>query len=517
MMNKTHKTAEDSLKKRYLYKLSTNLIGVGIYMITQIIVPRALGPKAYGDFNFLSNFFSQVINFLDMGTSTCFYTKLSQRQKESELVFFYMYFTIVVSLAVMAFVALSHLTTSYGKFWPEQQMLFVYYGAFFGILMWIVQTLNRVTDAYGITVISEKARIIQRLAGLIIILILFSTNRLNLGNFFYYNYLVSIILGIAFVRIIHKRGYLDMEKLSISITAIRRYLVEFYHYSHPLFMYSLISLIIGIFDRWLLQVYGGSVQQGFFGLSFQIGAFCFLFTSAMTPLLMREFSIHFLENNIEKMSMLFQRYVPLLCGIATYFSCFVAIEADKIIYIFGGEKYRDALYAVAIMSFFPIHQTYEHISSSILYATGQTALYRNIGVTVMLIGLPVTYYFIAPKERFGINAGATGLAVKMVLLQSVGANIGLYFNTKFLKLNYWKYFTIQFVVIACFFILAFFSRTLGNHLFVTKEYIIRSLIANGFIYSFFVTILVWYIPEIIGLKRSDISDMVSSIMRKIRN
>ena len=195
---------EDSLKKRYLYKLSTNIISAGIYMITQIVVPRALGPRSYGDFNFLSNFFSQIINFLDMGTSTCFYTKLSQRQKESELVLFYMFFVGVVSLAVFVFVVVSQLTGVYSRFWPAQHMLFVYYGALFGILMWVVQILNRVTDAYGITVSSEKARIAQRLAGLIIILTLFGMNRLNLNSFFFYNYFVLIALGIAFVWIIHK-------------------------------------------------------------------------------------------------------------------------------------------------------------------------------------------------------------------------------------------------------------------------------------------------------------------------
>ena len=70
--------------------------------------------------------------------------------------------------------------------------------------MWVVQILNRVTDAYGITVSSEKARIAQRLAGLIIILTLFGMNRLNLNSFFFYNYFVLIALGIAFVWIIHK-------------------------------------------------------------------------------------------------------------------------------------------------------------------------------------------------------------------------------------------------------------------------------------------------------------------------
>jgi len=80
---------EASLKKRYFAKLSTNLIGLGIGLITQAVIPRGLGPKAYGDFSFLSSFFIRVVGFLDMGTSIGFYTKLSQRQQDFGLVSFY--------------------------------------------------------------------------------------------------------------------------------------------------------------------------------------------------------------------------------------------------------------------------------------------------------------------------------------------------------------------------------------------------------------------------------------------
>src|SRR3990172_9100363 len=73
---------EDSLKKRYLFKLGTNLIGMVIGIITQAIIPRGLGPKAFGDFSFLRDFFTQFVGFFDMGTSIGFYTKLSQRQKD---------------------------------------------------------------------------------------------------------------------------------------------------------------------------------------------------------------------------------------------------------------------------------------------------------------------------------------------------------------------------------------------------------------------------------------------------
>ena len=143
----------------------------------------------------------------------------------------------------------------------------------------------------------------------------------------------------------------------------------------------------------------------------------------MTPLITREFAISFGEKDLREMARLFRRYIPMLYAIAAYFACFIAVEASKVTFIMGGEKFQHAALAVMIMAFYPIHQTYGQLSGSVFYATGQTALYRNIGVAFMLIGLPVTYFLIAPPEKFGLNAGATGLAIKMVAIAFFSVNV----------------------------------------------------------------------------------------------
>lgn len=157
MYSQSSSKNEDPLKKRYFYKLSTNLIGLIISMFTQAIIPRGLGPKAYGDFNFLSNFFNQIVSFLDMGTSTAFYTKLSQRQKEAGIVQFYFCFVLLVSILVM-FVVLIANTSSFLNvlLWPGQENRFIYMAAVLGILTWIVQILNKMVDGRDIKRVANE-------------------------------------------------------------------------------------------------------------------------------------------------------------------------------------------------------------------------------------------------------------------------------------------------------------------------------------------------------------------------
>lgn len=504
----------DSLKKRYLAKLFVNLIGLIISVVTQAIIPRGLGPTAYGDFSFLSNFFTRIVGFLDMGTSIGFYTKLSQRQQDFGLVSFYLVFTGIVSFLLVVFVGCIHVTGAYITLLPDQTPFYIYLAAVCGILGWIVQVLNKIADAYGVTVSIEIARIVQKVFGLILILTLFFLNQLNLTHFFFYHYFILIFLALAFIWVMERSGHSLRRSWRLTLDQIRAYAKEFYKYSHPLFVYALVGLIVGILDRWMLQKFSGSVEQGFYGLSYQIGAVCFLFTSAMTPLITREFAIAFGEKDLREMARLFRRYIPMLYAIAAYFACFIAVQADKVTFIMGGGKFQHAALAVMIMAFYPIHQTYGQLSGSVFYATGQTALYRNIGVASMLIGLLVTYFLIAPDHMLGLNAGATGLAIKMVALQLIGVNVQLWFNARLLKLRFWRYIGHQIVSVAYLLAVAAISMFVIDKGLGLHDKVILSFLLSGVLYTFIVVILGYAQPVLFGLQRQDIHSLIQSGIQK---
>ena len=234
---------EDSLQKRYSYKLLTNLVGLVFNIIIYSIIPRGLGPKAYGSFNFLTNFFTQMVGFFDTGTSLGFYTKLSNRPRESALVCFYTYFIAIVSIVTLVFVLLAHWTRSYSMIWPDQEMKYIYLAAGWGVLTWIVGVLNMMADAYGLTVASEMVRIYQRTIALMLILLLFALEQLRLCQFFLYHYFILFLLAGAFIWVMDKNEYsVNRNWKPLSWSQIKLYFKEFYHYSHPLFFCSVILI-----------------------------------------------------------------------------------------------------------------------------------------------------------------------------------------------------------------------------------------------------------------------------------
>ncbi len=494
----------DSLQKRYSYKLVTNLVALIFNIIIMSIVPRGLGPKVYGDFNFLTNFFSQLVGFLDAGTSTAFYTKLARRPRETGLVSFYFYFTMALALIILLFLSLTHVTELYVRIWPGQKIIYIYLAAGWGIMTWAVNVLNMMADAYGLTVPSEKMRILQKVLALLLILSLFMLGKLGLWQFFGYHYSILLFMAGAFIWLMNKKIWSDSKgHILIAASQIRHYAIEFYRYSNPLLVCSALALVTGIFDRWLLQVFSGSVQQGFYSLSYQVGTVCFLFTSAMTPLLMREFSISFGKNDIQEMGRLFQRYVPMLYSIAAFFSCFIVFQAEKVVSIMGGQQFTGALAAVMIMAFYPIHQTYGQLSASVFFASGQTVLYRNISIFFLLAGLPITYFLIAPTDQMGLNAGAIGLALKMVFLNMVGVNIQVFYNTKLLNLRYWRYLSHQLVCVGCLLAVAAVSGMISDKIIVIKDSIFIGFLFSGILYTAGVIALAFIQPWIMGLNRKD--------------
>lgn len=146
----------------------------------------------------------------------------------------------------------------------------------------------------------------------------------------------SIVIGCLAIM---RRSWAHID---LSLTRDQRlsYTREFSDYSMPLFVQAALSALALSAERWVLQWFDGSTQQGYFALSQRVSAACFLFVSAMTPLIMRELAIAWGKDDREHMGRLLTRFAPLLFGIAAWFSCFTAVEASVLVHIFGGAGVR---------------------------------------------------------------------------------------------------------------------------------------------------------------------------------
>jgi O-antigen/teichoic acid export membrane protein len=446
-----------------------------------------------------------------MGTSTCFFNKLSQRPQDSQLVSFYFSFTGLILPIVILLVVVAHWGGIRAIIWPGQELQYVYLASILAIAIWVSGLVNMMADAYGVTVAAEKIRMLQKFFGLIILFSLYILHQLHLTQFFLYNYSVLFFLVLAFIWIMNKKGYLSRQNLFLSRETINKYSKEFYKYSYPLFFGGLVGNAATMLDRWWLQAFSGSEEQGFFNFAYLIGAVFVIFANSMQPLIAKEFAVNFTKRDFQQMAFIFRRYIPFFYSIAAFFSCFIIFQAENIILIMGGEKFINAKPALIIIAFFTIHQVYGQLSGALFYATDQTVLMSKMNIILFLIGIPITYFLIAPRNSMGLNAGAAGLAVKIVLMQFISTNVQLYFNARMLCLNFWKYVGHQFAVVACFLLLAFFASSGIDYLFGWHERFIIDFILSGVLYTLSAGCMVYLFPKIVGLTGSDLNLIVIRI------
>jgi O-antigen/teichoic acid export membrane protein len=494
---------ETSLKKRYSIKLLANILAGVIGAIIVAIVPKALGPIAYGQFVYLQNFFTQAIGFLDMGSSIAFFTKLSAKHTRKELISFYFMYSLIVLLFIVLFVVVVQNFNFASILFPNIPSAYIYMGLFFGFFTWFTQIYIKISDAYALTVSVELIKIGHKVVSLLLLTYFIYFTAFGLEGYFYFNYiaLISFLLILTWL-FIKKEIFQNILNSQLSIFNLSK---EFIEYCHPLLVYSIIGLIAGMFDIWLLQKIAGSEQTGFYGLAYSLAAMCFLFTSAMTPIITREFSKSYEQKDLETMRRLFYRYIPMLYSIAAFFAVFISMQSENVLMIFTDEKFKEAFLVLVIMALYPIHQTYGQLSGSVFYATGQTKLMRNMALVTMPLGMLATFIFV-----YIFDFGAVGLAWKMILRQFIGVNIQLYFNAKLLNLDVKHFIWHQIYAVAFFSIIALIPT-----IFISFDSNLLEFLVSGFLYTFFVIIFGYIFPQVFATNRDEIKINLGKVVNGV--
>ena len=89
---------KDSIEKRFSYKVAGNAFRLFANVLNVTLVPRVLGPYAYGQFGFLRANFSTIMGFVSMGTSQAFFIYNSKNEKCYPGIVFYSIFSAAISV-----------------------------------------------------------------------------------------------------------------------------------------------------------------------------------------------------------------------------------------------------------------------------------------------------------------------------------------------------------------------------------------------------------------------------------
>tara|TARA_Y100000768_G_C23990541_1_gene692299 strand:- start:4374 stop:5882 length:1509 start_codon:yes stop_codon:yes gene_type:complete len=487
-----------SFKKDFLYKLLTNLVKIPINLILQLIFPRILGTVSFGNYDFLMDISNRILGFLDQGTSLAFFNRLSLNKKRQLLIKFYFALFTSISILFLFFIWASNFIGFNEKLWPDQDFINIFLSAVLGILIFVSSTCILMIDAFDLTVKGEKFRIIHLIFSCLVFgFLFFYFKKIELFSFFIFQILLSLFLICGIILIIKKSNFSFRSNDLLNKENIKEHITYFWSFSHPLIVYSLVSMITVIGGRWILQNFGGSVEQSYFALALKIGAIVFIFSNALMPLLNRRFVRLFEKLNLDELFKFYKNSSNLLLILSLYISVICFYNSEFITLILGGKEFVNASNVILIMSVYPIHQSLWQVNGYLFFSTNRNKIYRNIGILTQPISLILSFYFIAPEEYFGLNLGATGLALQYILIQILVVNIMVFYNFRFLKKDPINFYRNQIIFFLMFFSFGFIVNEMTFFLELKN---LLSFITFCFIFSLIFVITILLTPNLFGFK-----------------
>jgi O-antigen/teichoic acid export membrane protein len=502
-----------SLKTRFLVSVGTNIIRGIIGFVTGLLIARSLGPSSYGDFAFLMGSFAAILSLLNMGTSNAFYTFLSRCSQGSTFFLTYLVWIglqFAISLLLVSWIIPDNL---FQKIWlgHDRGVVLVALLAAF-LLQQVWPSVTEIGESMRKTVKVQLLNLCIAIAYLTIVVLLMVLGIISLINIF--------LLIIAQYIIATFLAYWVLGGNQIACNeedkSLKQIVREYWEYCKPLVIAALFVFIYSFADNWLLQNYGGSVQQGYFGVASKFAAVSMLITTSMLKVFWKEIA-HSVENqDFVRVELLYRKVNRGLVILGATISGLLIPWSEQIVTLVLGTPYVKAWPVLALMLLYPVHQSMGQIGGVMLLARGQTKIYMYLTVGVTSVSLPITYIMLTPTANYGLDMGALGIALKMVLLGVVSVNIQALIIAHY---SGWKFdWVFQVVGIPLMIMLGYCVKLLiglvWNLSNISVTNLIIPVLSNFLIYALFVLWIIWLLPWLVGLEKKDLDSMLESLMRR---
>jgi len=290
---------------------------------------------------------------------------------------------------------------------------------------------------------------------------------------------------------------------------------EYYVFSAPLALNASLGFLYAFADNWLLQRFGGAIQQGFYSVSSQLASVSVIASTAMTNVAWQEIAAAFEKKDLERVNRLYQKAIRLFFFVGAGVSCFLIPWSKELTVIALGPSYLESAPVLAIMFFYPITQTLGFLAGTLFLAAGKTKEYFYYTFWFLLLSLPVGYLSQAPATAAvpGLGLGAIGLALKMVLFNFVAMNALMAWARRCISVPYeWKFqFGTLGVLLGLGFAVTELSRLLFDFYPVGTTLTLRSaLIPFGFagiVYLLLGGAVLCFYPALAGLSKAEIDSL----------
>jgi O-antigen/teichoic acid export membrane protein len=492
-----------SIKVRFVTTMIANMTRVALSFVTGLIIARTLGPSEYGNFTFLVGSFTAIATLVDMGSSSAFFTFISQSARGRKFFVYYGAWILIQLVIIFCFVLLLPWPLK-AKIWlgnPKSIIFFALFSSFTVDYIW--RCLGQIGESIRDTLGVQIRNILLICSYLACVLFLAALDLISLR----YLLTLNIILYFSFAAIyggrLYKTGVFSEEKNENYGAVIK----EYKKFCLPLVVYSWVGFFYTFADFWLLQKFGGAEQQGYYAVGARFASLSLLATVSVLQILWKEIAEAYALGDFERIRDVYGKVTRTLYFVSALVSCLLIPLSRDILSLLLGPSYQSAWLTLSLMFLYPVHQSLGQITGTMLFAIGRTKVKSIIGLIFMFFSIPVAYLLLAPGTLPipGLQLGAVGLAIKMVVCQLIDVNLMVFFVARYIKAPFdWGYQFIVLLVLLSASLLCKFGTQGVFYLLSLDSYLIFSLCMTGVFYLSLIVILLYYAPSLAGLNHQQL-------------
>lgn len=404
-------------------RISISLIGsvsvAAISFLTSIFLARILGASEFGLYQYILSIGQSIILIAGLNAGNAYFTFISKHTYQ--LLYHLVYTFIQTLLACIAiFVAIFFMGDYLFEDMELKFIVICLFGSFGFFLLrqqaiYILESLRRNAFLQFILVSTSILNLL--------ILVTFSiTGTLAISDIFLVMailYLTVWALTLFLFSSYDSKGHKEL--------IFRQQINSYVSYVKPLIL-SLVIVQMGvIFDRWMLQVYGGSTEQAFFGIALRIATIATIVSASTSNIFWKEISALLNENKKGEAKNLLLHWHDRVITIVFFGCLFIFVNAEHLITLSYGQNYLQSTNALKIISFYPLLQTSVHLLSAFLYSQESTFEVAKASiVTSILGGLIIWLLFV---NDFGFSGSVIlsfkFMIVSFLLIVMLGKNLDI--------------------------------------------------------------------------------------------
>ena len=493
---------KDTVFHRSFYSFISNVLKSVLSFATGILIARGLGPEEYGVFAFLLASFTALRSLLDMGTSSAFFSFIAKRNRSRQFVGYYLGWLIVQFLLSFLFIALLAPDEWISSIWEgesRERVVVAFVAVFLQQQLW--NSIAVLGESQRYTVRVQVLSILVAVAHLLLVASSYWLDILTLERvywFIIYEFLLAALIAKQLFPLVFTE---ERE-------ALKSVVRDYWRYCLPLIPYAWIGMVAGFADTWLLQHYGGAVEQAYYSVAAQFAAISLIATTSVLRILWKEVAEANHQGNHHRVQRLYEKTNRILFTLGALISGFLIPWTSEIITLLLGESYVEGAFVMALMFLYPIHQSLGQVNGTMFYAMELTKPYVIIGMIQMLLATITVYLLVAPENAFvpGLGLASTGLALKMVVLQFIGVNFSIWWLS---RLQGWKYgMGYQVVGIVFFVAIGFVVYYSVNILLGDYWHVLLLGGLAGCIYLVLAGAVLYMMPWLIAMEKAELNNYI---------